>query len=762
MMHSLNYKGLVSHNKSLTIASHRFILFAFLFVLLAAVFSIEINAAEGTMKIFAVNSANIAMDANLTVKVLPGTGKIYSSLDASIVGSTTQESERYAISVASGIVGNDAKNKNDFYIDIVSPAYSIDGPSAGGAMTLLITSLLESKQLPQDVSMTGTITQDGFIGNVGGIYEKSKKAAEVGIKLFMIPSGNRKQMISDNGDVRLIDLVDYAYSEWGMKIIEVNTIDEAMNYAYTDINSIDINSVQTSKPPEFDASAIDYSSALEPMRNIVDKYLEDTNSQLSVVEQNILSSSIKDTSILQDMLSVINYSKDAIVRADEYSKNNYLYSAANEVFLAKVNITAVNEIMSNPSILVADSTAFSIKLDELNGLIAITEDRSKSCSLERFEWCIGAKQRLVWAENKLDELKDNNSEDAFSRIVDYAYAVAWVDISNDFLDVAITDSKEKFVESKYFKNDAQQYIITVENKLVLLDPSYTNDEDVSRRLTAAKTDLEKGWYVTSLYDSSAVMAVIISKEQGDNELFDTKAFEDKYNYLSEKLKSSANIDKEKNIWSKLFFDHAVYFYNSYLFYQNKNDTQAKSDLRTANSITNIAYFLNETESKVLDYYQNADISEVSEDSNGSVAVFQDNYGTVKVQNISLVVYILLLVLAVVLLAMAVEARRLKKKMTGKKEFIQRQIQDIDEKLVNGEISQFTYRELRHKYLEDLKELKQNGKEVASTTLPVKVSFAKTVEPQDEQTKPLSKSRVASATKIKVTRAKPASKKMKKK
>jgi hypothetical protein len=248
-------------------------------------------------------------------------------------------------------------------------------------------------------------------------------------------------------------------------------------------------------------------------------------------------------------------------------------------------------------------------------------------------------------------------------------------------------------------------------------------------LNAAKTDLEKGWYVTSLYDSSSVMAVIVSREQGDNELFDTSSFEEKYDYLLGELKSSLNINKQENVWSKMFFDHAMYFYNSYKFYQNTNDTKSKSDLRTANSITNIAFYLYETEDKVLEYYNSADVSEISNSNstaNGSNAKNNDkqdgsNQNVYVYGRSETYLYVIVLGILIIVLGVIIELRKLKR--FGKKELIQKHIMDIDEKVVAGEISQFTYRELRNKYLEELKELKVANVQSKELALPIKAAVA---------------------------------------
>ncbi|MFH0905837.1 MAG: S16 family serine protease [archaeon] len=583
---------------------------------------------EGTTKIFAVNSSKIALDANLSIRIIPGSGKIYSSIDNSLIGSSTQESEKTAVNVSNNITKLDIKNKYDFFFDIKSSASEVDGPSAGAAMTLLLISMLQDKDLSKEISLTGTIDEFGNVGEVGGVYEKAKKAADVGIKLFMVPTGNRKQLVTDEGNVKVVDFFSYAYENWNLKIVEVRNIQEVLDYASKDISAIDINLENEKKVPKFIPEKINYSTSLEPIRGLVNQYIIDCNSQLFTAEKVITDSPILDTAIMQNMLSVLNYAKDSIEDAEIYSNANFLYSAANSAFMAKIYSTAAYEISINPSILSEESTVFNNRISELDKKITVAEKRSQLCSLEMMEYCIGAKQRITWARNKVDILKSNQrtnqvAESAqMDRIMDYSYAYAWIEIADDFLDIGITDSKDKFIESNYFKEISNAYIIRIENKLVLSKPAVSNDEDILRRLAAAKYNLEKGWYVTSLYDAATVLGIIDSKENTSSKI-DIEAFENKYKILVNNLKSPLEINKSEHIWSKLYLDHTIYYYYAYLHYKENNESSASSNLDTASSILNMASSIYTIENQVLDYYKNTDISKIRNDSQ-SILDTKDN------------------------------------------------------------------------------------------------------------------------------------------
>ncbi len=78
-------------------------------------------------------------------------------------------------------------------------AYSVDGPSAGVTMTILLCSLLEGKPIRQDVAVTGEInvSVDDVIPvtAVGGLHEKIKSAEMWGFKKVIVPAKNFKHSI---------------------------------------------------------------------------------------------------------------------------------------------------------------------------------------------------------------------------------------------------------------------------------------------------------------------------------------------------------------------------------------------------------------------------------------------------------------------------------------------------------------------------------------------------------------------------------------
>jgi endopeptidase La len=69
-----------------------------------------------------------------------------------------------------------------------------DGPSAGGAITTAIISLLTGTKIKNDIAMTGEINLSGEITQIGGLDSKLNGAKKAGVRLALIPKDNEKDL----------------------------------------------------------------------------------------------------------------------------------------------------------------------------------------------------------------------------------------------------------------------------------------------------------------------------------------------------------------------------------------------------------------------------------------------------------------------------------------------------------------------------------------------------------------------------------------
>jgi ATP-dependent Lon protease len=138
------------------------------------------------------------------------------------LGEVMRESAQAALSVVKNratSLGIDpaAFEKNDIHIHVPAGAIPKDGPSAGVAIFLALTSLLTHRTVRSDTAMTGEISLRGLVLPVGGIKEKVVAAARAGLKRVMMPARNRKDFEDIPDEVRK-----------SMDFVWMETVDDAV------------------------------------------------------------------------------------------------------------------------------------------------------------------------------------------------------------------------------------------------------------------------------------------------------------------------------------------------------------------------------------------------------------------------------------------------------------------------------------------------------------------------------------------------------
>jgi ATP-dependent Lon protease len=113
------------------------------------------------------------------------------------LGEVMRESAQAALSLVKSMAGTlkiDATSfdKSDIHVHVPAGATPKDGPSAGVAMFIALTSLLTGRTVRSDTAMTGEISLRGLVLPVGGIKEKVVAAAAAGITRVMLPARNKR------------------------------------------------------------------------------------------------------------------------------------------------------------------------------------------------------------------------------------------------------------------------------------------------------------------------------------------------------------------------------------------------------------------------------------------------------------------------------------------------------------------------------------------------------------------------------------------
>src|SRR5699024_692376 len=95
-----------------------------------------------------------------------------------------------------------------------------DGPSAGITMATALISALTGRKVRKDVAMTGEVTLRGKVLPIGGLRGKTLAAHRGGIKTFLLPKRNAKDVS---------ELPDLVKDE--LELIEVSHLDEVLDVA---------------------------------------------------------------------------------------------------------------------------------------------------------------------------------------------------------------------------------------------------------------------------------------------------------------------------------------------------------------------------------------------------------------------------------------------------------------------------------------------------------------------------------------------------
>jgi ATP-dependent Lon protease len=152
----------------------------------------------------------------------PGSGKL---ILTGQLGDVMKESAQAALTLVKSrysSLGIDpsAFEKSDIHVHVPAGAIPKDGPSAGVAMFMALTSLLTDRAVRNDTAMTGEISLRGLVLPVGGIKEKVLAAMRAGIKTVMLPAKNRKD---------LVDVPEGARER--LQFVWLETVDDAARHA---------------------------------------------------------------------------------------------------------------------------------------------------------------------------------------------------------------------------------------------------------------------------------------------------------------------------------------------------------------------------------------------------------------------------------------------------------------------------------------------------------------------------------------------------
>ena len=203
------------------------------------------NTSDSTTcaNIVAVRSDNYqGVMGKVYVEIKEGAGGVLVNTNP-FVEPTTQYSVREAVKVAKDFTNRNISTKN-ILISFDINGTLMGGPSAGAAIAAATIAALEGEKVRQDVAISGTIEEDGYIGLVDAVFEKAVVAEKKGMELFLVPNGQIEVIHYERkvGKRKIfgfpiewvyytpkeIDLGNYMAGK--MEVEEVSTIDDVVAY----------------------------------------------------------------------------------------------------------------------------------------------------------------------------------------------------------------------------------------------------------------------------------------------------------------------------------------------------------------------------------------------------------------------------------------------------------------------------------------------------------------------------------------------------
>ncbi|MBI4017904.1 MAG: hypothetical protein HY366_03090 [Candidatus Aenigmarchaeota archaeon] len=198
--------------------------------------------SEGQTHLVAVDREGNGVITDLSVKTIPGNGRILVDIENLLFFLDTQQSIQTAKDVAERYLNTNLGNRDIVYNIEIDNSSVVGGESAGGALTVATIAALSGKPLRDDTIMTGTIDAEGNVGPIGGLLAKAQAAHNAGFTYFLVPKGQgtyvdyaKQQKCAPAGRTMVCATefkpirIDIS-KEAGIHVIEVANVEDAVRY----------------------------------------------------------------------------------------------------------------------------------------------------------------------------------------------------------------------------------------------------------------------------------------------------------------------------------------------------------------------------------------------------------------------------------------------------------------------------------------------------------------------------------------------------
>lgn len=133
----------------------------------------------------------------IEVNLMPGKGNLtLTGQLGEVMRESAQAALTYTRSQADALgIAPERFERTDIHIHLPEGAVPKDGPSAGATLATALISAFTERPIRRDVAMTGEITLRGRVLPVGGVREKALAARRAGIRTFILPRKNERDLM---------------------------------------------------------------------------------------------------------------------------------------------------------------------------------------------------------------------------------------------------------------------------------------------------------------------------------------------------------------------------------------------------------------------------------------------------------------------------------------------------------------------------------------------------------------------------------------
>jgi uncharacterized protein len=451
----------------------------------------------------------------LEVESRPGDGYIYSATSPRI-GVATQTSEVDAATYAFATSGVDRSDCDLlFRVKGSEEDTLVDGPSAGAAMAVAISALLDNKKIRNDIVMTGTIEEGGRVGPVGGIIEKAKAAADMGKKAILTP----KQQIYE------YLVLSTLATRYDFVSVEVDNVSDAKKIAYA-ASGTPIKSEFKLKSEPIPSNLTGYGTDSE-----LDKFADVSNTFIDRLENSVENLKIKDDTP-GELPRFRDYFRAEVKKYREMVKLGYSYTGANSAFLSAVDVeflrVGYRDIDLEGSQSDVLSCTKSLVRPEMNG--------------KNLQWVAGADLRAHWAEKKANatDVQNVSGEEKYLALRELLFSQGWCDVAR-LVYLQGAGIQGKGIDESALSALASERISAADAAAAVSDL----DTDAAWHLASAKELEAEGKYAAAIFDATYASSMYKARsEVGATELANA----------TKKVIGH----KAKTLWGKIFESQARY------------------------------------------------------------------------------------------------------------------------------------------------------------------------------------------------------------